>query len=173
MLRGPTETAARRLRALRQRRAEDFARKYFRGCTAHRVEAIAVHRTLEFLCRRNLDDVNGDSSVLEILGEPVDSLSRWFTTDREPADDSQGVISLHLAQQTPEKAVPGPGLVGHWTQFVFRSLLGPVAKRSTWEMDTIWTRSIIGVINERVRWDGPCTCSCETPSNTRLQRTSG
>jgi hypothetical protein len=53
---------------------------------------------------------------------------------------------------------------------VMKRLLGAAVQTSHWDAATIWVRSIRGVINERVRHRGGCTCG-ETPSNNKMQQT--
>jgi hypothetical protein len=76
-------------RGARKQRALEFAEKYFRGCTAHVHEAVAVHGALEFLSRRELAECNSNWNVRDILGEPSESLLRWLREAPETRDNSQ------------------------------------------------------------------------------------
>jgi hypothetical protein len=159
-------------RGARTQRALEFAEKYFHGCTAHVHEAVAVHGELEFLSRCELAECNSSWNVRDILGEPSESLRRWFREAPETPDNSQVLVTLQLTPQMQITEMPDPALVARWTEVVFHRLLGPFAKRSTWTPETIWTRSIGGIINERVRRSEQCTCLPNAPSNNRLERTS-
>jgi hypothetical protein len=48
--------------------------RFAQGCEVHELETVAVHKSLEYLCRRDLDDLNLDSTVRDVLGEPAASL---------------------------------------------------------------------------------------------------
>jgi hypothetical protein len=48
-----------------------------------------------------------------------------------------------------------------WSVPLHEILLGDAAKLSTWGADTIWHRSVRGVVNERVRHLDPENCTCE------------
>jgi hypothetical protein len=91
-----SDVDGRRLKVGREERGVDFARKYFHGCKAHVSEAVAVHSSLEFLCRRQLGELNPDSGVCDILGDQSESLRRWLGALREASDDSQLLIVLQL-----------------------------------------------------------------------------
>jgi hypothetical protein len=153
----------------RGHRARKFAEEHFHSCEAHLLEAAAVHRALESLSRRELRELNPAASIREVLGEPAESFQRWF----DAAHDTPG--NAPLLQLTPQAVVteaPHAAPPERWTELVFSLLLGPHAKRSRWTIDTIWTRSIRGVVNERVRWGGRCACIYGSPPNERRMRRS-
>jgi len=45
-----------------------------------------------------------------------------------------------------------------WDSLMFRVLLGSHSTRSTWAHETLRSRSIRGIIEERVRLRGDCAC---------------
>jgi hypothetical protein len=50
-------------------------------------------------------------------------------------------------------------------------LLGPAARSCTWDMDTLPSRFIRAIVDERVRHRGGCSCGPRALSNKPLQRT--
>jgi len=148
----------------RAARAHTFADTYFAGCPAHRREAQATFEALERVAGRVLLALDADATVGAVLG----------SRDPTPPADSLDVIEAQMALEeelghpTHMQEVLGVARAGH----VLRSLLGPAAQQSTWEPDTVWPRSVRGVVNERVRHREGCTCAeAGTPSNKQMQRT--
>jgi hypothetical protein len=148
----------------RAARACAFAETYFAGCPAHRREASATFEALEEVAARVLRRVDTDLTVAAVLG------SRGV---RPPADsldviEAQMALEEELVDPRRVQEVFDVSRAGH----VLRTLLGPAAQHSTWEPDTVWLRSVRGVINERVRYKGDCTCAeAGTPSDTQTHRT--
>jgi len=153
----PSDGASRGRPVSQKQRSTEFAQKHFQSCEAHSVQAAAVHGSLEFLCRTRLGEVSPDTTVSEVLGDRAESMRRWFESGRKPSDAASLLITLQLTP-APREASSIPINADTWTGIIFRQLMGPFAKRTTWTADTIWTRSVRGVINERVRWSGHCTC---------------
>jgi hypothetical protein len=148
----------------RAARAHTFADTYFAGCPAHRREAQATFEALEQVAGRVLLALDADATVGAVLG----------SRDATPPADSLDVIEAQMALEE-ELARPTHMAEGFWmarADKVVRSLLGPAAQQSTWEPDTIWLRSVRGVVNERVRHREGCTSAeAGTPSNKQMQRT--
>jgi hypothetical protein len=148
----------------RAARAHTFADTYFAGCPAHRREARATFEALEQIAARVLLVVDADLTVEAVL----------WSHGRTPPVDSLDVIEAQMALEEedgdPTRVQESLGVAR--SEHVLRTLLGPAAQQSTWEPETIWLRSIRGVVNERVRHREGCTCAdAGTPSNKQMQRT--
>jgi hypothetical protein len=139
--------------ARRQRESSElFAKTHFHGCVIHLQEAVAVHRALERLSRRQLPDLNPDITVSELLRDHPN----W------QAIDSLGVVEFLMAVEAEYEQGQPP--ISYPTRdealgvAVLRALLGPASHATAWTGDTIWMRSIRGVINERARLRSGCSC---------------
>ena len=44
-------------------------------------------------------------------------------------------------------------------EYALTTLLGPVRSQCHWDPETVWRRSVRGLINERVRQSEGCTCT--------------
>jgi hypothetical protein len=148
----------------RAARAYTFADTHFAGCPAHRREAQATFEALENIAARVLLAVDADLTVEAILG------SRGATPPADSLDVIEAQIALEEELRDPTRVQESLGV--DRSEHVLRTLLGPAAHQSTWEPETVWVRSIRGVVNERVRHREDCTCAdAGTPSNKQMQRT--
>jgi acyl carrier protein len=136
------------------RQANAFAAAYFNDCEAHAREARAVYEAVMRLRRDTMEKLDADAAVEVVLGASPGFL---------PGADSLDVVEQLMAieeeigpQTFDAEREPARSLI---SDAVFRVLLGPASARSQWNSATIWVRSIRGVINERVRWEGGCTCA--------------
>ena len=91
--------------------------------------------------------------------------------NRGPVGDSLDVVEHQLAVEAETGSLAQSALVALADESVMKRLLGPAADASHSDASTIWTRSVRGVINERVRHSSPCNC-VQAPSNNKMQRTS-
>jgi hypothetical protein len=126
---------------------------YFGECPAHRREALETFDALEDVAGRPLLAVTADVTVEAVLGPDVTAPH----AEHSPAD-----IDQPLALQEEELGDPTllpDALEVARADRVLRALLGPVAPLNTWDPETVWLRSLRGVINERVRHRGGCTCA--------------
>jgi acyl carrier protein len=139
-----------RLAGAPSERARAFAERYFASCEAHRQEAAAVHAAIEFLSQAEQVNLNPETSIAEIL-ESVPN-------DSPPGMDSLDVVEFVVTiEEECGREIPGDtDALRKWA--VFGSLLGPNVNRSTWTGDTLQARSVRGVVNERVRLRGDCSC---------------
>jgi hypothetical protein len=118
----------------------------------------AVHRALEHICRARIVSLDLDSPISTILGadghDPI-----------VPTHDSLDTVEaiMALEEEFGEDLVPAESDVSSatWLLAIRQALLGRAGTRCTWETDTILARSPRGIINERVRWRGDCTCGAE------------
>src|SRR5262249_52991812 len=140
-------------KATRQARASEFAATFFGACEGHSREAAAVYDVFERLARKPLCDVTPDIAVVALLSD-----SEWL--GRALGRDSLDVVEIVMALQEEfgEDLVPQDSESEIKEELIalalFRALLGPAGDRSLWSSKTIWSRSVRGVINERVRWLG-------------------
>ena len=144
-------------------RASSFALTHFRGCEAHVQEAAVVHAALERICGRTFAALEPEATIAELApsGEAI---------ARRVRADSLALVELQLAAEaalTPELLRALGSLAG---AAVMKELLGRVAAVTSWDPATVLARSVRGVINERVRHTGKCTCG-EAPSNKEMQLT--
>ena len=133
--------------------AYTLAERLFPVCDAHRIEMIEVVSALERLTGGRLVGLQGDTTIADVLGDP--------TLENMPVGlDSLTVLGLLLEHEadsgTPAEKEVAREVLG--MAVVYR-LLGPAAGHCTWAADTVWARSIFGIVNERVRWRGGCTCN--------------
>jgi hypothetical protein len=133
------------------RRASAFAEAHFRGCEAHLHEAAAVHAALERICGVTFAALDPETTIRE-LAPSGDALARLVPRE------SLELVELQLAAKqalAPELLRALRSLAG---AAVMKGVLGPVALVTSWDPSTVWARSVRGVINERVRHAGKCTC---------------
>jgi hypothetical protein len=118
----------------------------------------AVHNALEHICRARIVYLHLDSPISTILG--ADGRDPML-----PTQDSLHTVEaiMALEEEFGEDLVPVESDVSFatWLLAIKRALLGPAGTRCSWENDTILERSPRGIINERVRWRGDCTCGAE------------
>lgn len=112
-----------------------------------------MHVALTRIARRELPGLDPDAALGTVLG-PV-------------AEDADSLDELERALALEEDLPNGLGADGAvattdiWPGAVLSALLGPAARQCRWDPSTLWTRSMRGVVNERVRWRGGCTCGLE------------
>jgi hypothetical protein len=144
-------------------RAGQLAEQHYPGCRAHASQAAAVFRAIQRISRQDEARILPDETVAGLFGEPGLLNSRPAFMD--PIEATQLLLALeaelerHLSDEEATRVL--------WATALFESLLGPAAKESSWTPETIWTRSIRGIINERVRCleeNAPCTCGERRPT---------
>jgi hypothetical protein len=146
-------------------RAKVFAETFFPACVVHREEATAAFEVLEKLARRAILAVDADKPLADLLGAEI-------APGQVLAGDSLDAIELQLAVEADigDTSLESDAVVAHEA---LRRLLGPAAQHTTWAPDTIWVRSLRGIVNQRVRHRGGCTCAeLGTPANNKMQQTS-
>jgi hypothetical protein len=80
------------------------------------------------------------------LGDSLDTLERALALEAELGPSQ--LTAVAIAELAAES--------------VAKPLLGSAWGRSHWDPGTIWSRSLRGVINERVRYRDGCSCGEET-----------
>jgi hypothetical protein len=150
-------TMLRRARSGSALRADAFASDHFGSCPGHHREAAAVHQALESLRGEALDRLEPEGRIADLLpGNQARDSHRIdvYQALGQPLRSREGVpraIELFAAQITIAiEQLP--------SQMLMSRLLGSTARRCTWEPRTIWSRSVRGVINERVKHTGDCSC---------------
>ena len=127
------------------------------GCRVHRREARAVHAALEQLSRTRLVRVRPDLSLEELVPRLAATLRAGTHTRYSGVLHShQGLEALHPSPAVQELVTDA--LRERVAERVRRHLLGTAADRCTWDNQTLSVRSVRGIVNERVRWCGGCTC---------------
>jgi len=126
-----------------------FARRYFACCPAHLEEADAACVVIETLSgeQPNLDP---DTSIGEIL----DGGTAAVLSNSDSLDLVELAMTIEEEFGLDAEEAPARDL-SSWA--LFRHLLGPRASRSTWSPGTLPSRSLRGVIEERVRLRGDCS----------------
>ncbi len=125
----------------RRTRAADFA-SLVGGCKIHRREARAVFMSLEELLKRPLRALSPETSIVELLP--------WVQ------GGERDILVLGAARRSDLVAY---ALREYLREKARASLLGPFVQKCTWTPDTIGARSVRGIVNERVRLRGGCTCA--------------
>jgi hypothetical protein len=119
----------------------------------HATEASAVYAAAERLRRAPLGDLDLDATVEDVLG---DSLLLMASRDSLDLMEQLMAIEEEFGPQVIDaKAEVTRSLLG---DAVFRVLLGDISQRTGWSSETVWARSVRGIINERVRCRGGCAC---------------
>jgi hypothetical protein len=77
--------------------------------------------------------------------------------DEDSLDQVERLMALEL-EYGPKSAEFTTALEEATTYHIFRGLLGPASRLSRWDPHTIWTRSLRGIVNERVKHRGGCSC---------------
>jgi hypothetical protein len=148
----------RRLISRRTKRADAFVTAHFDLCAQHAREAAAVHRSLERLRGEPIEQLDPELTIGELLpGSQVKGANRIAELQTlGQVLRQREMIRLALAQLAAEK--------------IAHALLGSTGRESSWDPLTIWARSVRGVINERVRRTGGCSCGKggSRPTNRRL-----
>jgi hypothetical protein len=127
-------------------------RSHFPGCAVHCEEAAAVYTTVESLNGGRIGSDDPDIPLAQLVpemarralsqGDSLDVIENQMALEAELA--SSELTSLALAELADESVV--------------KPLLGSAWGRSRWDPGTIWSRSLRGVVNERVRYRGGCSC---------------
>lgn len=144
-------------------RAQTFAATHFLFCQAHRSHAMAVHQALEDLAKRALLNLSPEDTFGDVLGGGI----------KPDAGDSLERLELQIALEEehlePSRVAQA---FGAWSaRHTMDALLGPARRLSKWDPETLWLRSIRGVINERVRYSDGCTCPTDrAPFGAQLER---
>jgi hypothetical protein len=76
----------------------------------------------------------------------------------EPSGDSLDTVEFVMMLEDETGASIPSDDDAMWESLVLRVVLGASAERSTWTSATLPTRSVRGVIDERVRLRGDCAC---------------
>ena len=148
----------------RARRAQAFAETYFSGCAAHRREAEGAFEALEDLTGRALLAVTADIPVGAVVAPSVSAAHAEDT-----ADDVE--LQMAVEEEFGDSSLAQEALDVARADHVLRTLLGPATEHNTWDPETVWLRSLRGIVNERVRHRGGCTCAeAERPGRKALPR---
>ena len=150
-------------------RAKRFADRYFLDCPAHSGEGAAVYRALERLSARPSLAITPDVAVADIVGHAGSIPLRGL----DSVEIAELVAALETAWDVRRSSAEEPAIAAVLSVVLSRWLLGPAIEAVRWDPETIWSRSVRGIINERVRRSGGCPCSNQAPSNKRPQPTSG
>ena len=139
------------------RRADAFAGTRFGSCPGHRRAAIAVHHTLESFCGQAFSDLDPDMRIGELL--PGDQAT-WLHRIEPYLVLGQTRRSREVVPRAIEQFAAQVTLVVERlpAQRLMNALLGSTARHSLWDPRTIWSRSVRGVVNERVTHTGDCSC---------------
>ena len=143
----------------RNHRAKAFAEAAFPACTAHRAEALTTFPVLERLAGHRLDHVELDAPLSEVL--PDRHALERLTLEQV----AQLVMAL---EEEFGLTTPAPHTEAReeiWATTAHHALLGPKAQANTWDASTIWSRSLRGIINERVSRGIGCSCAERDVSN--------
>ena len=141
-----------------------FAEQHYPGCRAHGGEAAAVYRAIKRISRQDEARITPDETVAGLFAEPGLLNARPGFMDPIEATDLllalEAELGRHVSDEEATRVL--------WAAALFESLLGLAAKKSLWTPETIWIRSVRGIINERVRWlEGTVPCTCEERRPTR------
>lgn len=119
--------------------AAEFAASHFRRCLAHQRHAMAVYSAIEIVCLAPLTSLDMDATIHDIL-EGRTRVGRVH----------ERRLALVQADYALLRLVP---------HLVMEVLLGKTAcRRSSWDPASIWARRGRVVIDERVVYDGECSC---------------
>jgi hypothetical protein len=129
----------------------EFARTHFAGCVVHTQEAEAVYATIEALNHRPVGSADPDITLAELVPQLARTAASQDSLD---AVEQQMAIEAELG--SGDIASGAVSELAH--ESVAKPLLGPAWGRSRWDPATIWSRSFRGVVNERVRYRGGCSC---------------
>lgn len=134
-------------------RADAFAAAHFQTCQPHRAHARAVHDELEALARRELPSVDPNDTIAELLSHLRDA--------QPAAGDSLDRVELQMALEEDLYNTELADRALHtWdAEQVLARLLDKQHPFSQWDAETVWSRSVRGIVNERVRCSGGCTCA--------------
>jgi hypothetical protein len=147
-------------------RADAFAVTHFATCEAHRAHARAVHDQLEALAKHDLLSLAPDDTIADVLGHSHGG-------DPEAGDSLDRVeLQMALEEELSNRELVSRALHTWNAEQVLARLLDKQRPFSQWDPRTVWSRSVRGIVNERVRYSGGCTCApISAPSNNQMQRT--
>lgn len=132
--------------------AAEFAASHFRRCDAHQRHAMAVYSAIEVVCLAPLTSLDVDATIHAILHGRI-RVGRVH----------ERRLALVLADYALLRLVP---------HLVMELLLGKTAcRQSSWDPASIWARRVRDIIDERVVYDGGCSCGTRVPSNDAMQLT--
>ena len=150
-------TTLRRSRSGSLRRADAFASTHFGSCRGHCREAVAVHRALESLCGGAFDNLDPEVRIGELL--PGNQATGPYRIETYQALGqtlrAREVVPRAIEQFAAQLTIAVERLPA---RRLMNALLGSTARHSTWDPQTIWSRSVRGVVNERVKHTGDCSC---------------
>jgi hypothetical protein len=151
----------------RTARAHAFAVTHFGACDAHRSHAQTVYEQLDKLAKgRGVSSLAPDDTIAEVLGHISD--------DDRLAGDSLDRVELQMAleEELSHTELVRRAVDARIAEHVLDTLLGPLRQANHWDPQTVWLRSVRGIVNERVRHSGGCTCApIDAPSKNQMQRT--
>ena len=133
-------------------RAEAFATAHFGSCARHRREAVDVYEALEEFCSIPLDAPDPEVSIGELLASTLRPLLLRLRA-RHPLRPRQVAQKARRSREFVRSAMERWG-----AESTKKALLGSRARRSTWDARTMLLRSVRGVVNERVKHAGDCSC---------------
>jgi hypothetical protein len=154
---------ARKPDAAAEKRASDFGRQLFPVCETCCRSAEAVHVALEALAGTPLIGLNCDATIREILSPVIENLpSSRSSSEMDDLDVVEFLIALEeeLGPKMSREKMQ-PVLEDATCEGVLKRLLGDASDHCRWDAATVWLRSVRGVINERSRWQGGCSCPQE------------
>ena len=148
----------------RSQRARVFADAAFPRCAGHRAEALATFQVLERLSGRCLEHLDLDAPLSELLPDrsALEALTLEQVQEVVLALEEEYGVSAHARHTELKEDI--------WATTVCHVLLGPAAQATNWGARTIWERSPRGIINQRVRAGGDCSCG-EPESRRTTDRT--
>jgi hypothetical protein len=142
-----------------------LAAQHFAGCEAHRRETAALFLALEQMHGTSLPQLNLDVTIGELLPQ-------LMSREHSPHDSLEAVeLRMAVEEELGQQDLAKLAVRQLADESVLTPLLGVAAESTQWDASTVWVRSVRGIINERVRHSGGCTCA-EAPSNNKMQRTS-
>jgi len=138
-------------------RARVCAQRHFPRCAVHSEETASVYATLEELNRKPLPFDDLDTALIELVPRLASASGDLDSLD---AIERQMAVGTELDQSDLATVALGEVV----QESVAKPLLGEAWGHSRWDPRTIWLRSVRGIVNERVRYRGGCSCG-EASSN--------
>jgi len=125
-------------------------------CPVCQAETARVSEALELLGAKAPGPQQSNLTIRELLSSRLQDLP----LSKANADfDSLDQVELLMALEEEHGAPATVPLLEEWTsEHVFKTLLGPASSATSWAPVTIWARSVRGIVNERVRCMGGCSC---------------
>jgi len=126
-------------------------------CDACRTETRSVMEAIEAL-GGIADRASPHTPIRELLSSKLSDLRlSGAVADGDSLDQVEQLMALELeyGAESPEfTAALENATSGH----AFKALLGPASGLSQWDPQTIWARSVRGIVNERIKHRGGCSC---------------